>query len=131
MATAKKKEGKKLEKVSALGNPLDEVEQKIKGVISDELMTSWKVSDGMINAILDSTMAVLKDKEIANKVPLFSIVSTMMLFKKAINLKEFLPDTKQDDIYLNAADAEEPPSAGWDTHGKERVLNRPDLVDKF
>lgn len=61
----------------------------MKGIISDELFTSWQVSDSMIGVLLDSAMAVLKDKEINGKVPLFSVVSTMILFDKAIGLKEF------------------------------------------
>ena len=85
----------------------------------------------MIDVILDSTMAVLKDKELGAKVPLFSVASSMMLFQKTINLKDFKPDEKKDDIYLCPEDAEEPKSAGFDNHGKHKALNRPDLVTKF
>ena len=132
MATKKKetKDGKKQEKVTA-ANAADESEPTLREFLMSQLFDQWQVTDAMIDVLLDSTMAVLKDKEIGGRTPQFSVASTLTLVSKAISLKYFPSDRKKDDIYLNAEDAEEPRAPGFDCHGKERVLNRPDLASKF
>ena len=56
---------------------------------------------------MDNTIQVVRDKEINNKVPLFSLISTIEVVSKAINMKAFLADQRKDDGYICAGDGEE------------------------
>ena len=76
-------------------------------------------------------MKVMKNKEIQQKIPLFSLVSTMEVVNKAITMKTFLHDPKLDDRFIHAEDGEEfgPPSQ--DNIGRGRKLNDPSVVSYF
>ena len=52
-----------------------------------EFTTQWEVCDLSIDHVLDKTMKVLKEKEIAMKRPIFACVSATMEMGKAINLR--------------------------------------------
>ena len=82
----------------------------------------------MLNVILDRAMDALKDKEIAQKVPLFSLVSTMEVVNKAITMKEIQSDPKIDDVYICSADGDEVLPPECDNIGKIRKLNAPEVV---
>jgi len=127
--TGKKKEGKKADKAAAL--TVEDAEPHLKDFMTLEMFTSWQVSDTMVSGIIEKVMKVLKDKEIAIRVPQFSVDSTMQLFKKTINYKDFQPDRKKDDIHICKEDAEEMPPPPMDSHGRHRALNKPDLLAKF
>ena len=76
-------------------------------------------------------MIALKNKEIAQKIPLFSLVSTMEVMNKAIDMKAYISDPKADDIHINAADGEEFDPPQCDNIGRGRKLNDPSVVSYF
>ena len=43
----------------------------------------------MVDYLLDKSVNIVKDKEIAKKIPTFSLVSTVMTIKKAINMRSY------------------------------------------
>ena len=83
-----------------------------------QFVTQWQVSDSTIDHVLDKTMHILKEKEIAVKRPLFSCAAALMDMSKAINLKAIEHDERKDDIYLVNSDAEEKPPPREDNIGK-------------
>ncbi len=123
---------KKKETLKAKGTIiLDDEDQTYKDLMSDEMMTAFQVNEATVDMLLDSVMNVLKDKEIAGKIPVFSVVSTMSTMKAAINFKDFTHDKRKDDIYIKAEDGEEylpPPS---DNIATARKLNEPDVVANY
>ena len=88
MASKKKDTGKKGDLAKTQTLIAEDFEPTMRDLISEEQMTSWQVTDTMIEVLLDSTMNVMKNKELAAKVPMFSLVSTMQLFDKAMNMKD-------------------------------------------
>ena len=71
---------------------MEEVDLGYRELMNAEHFNQWQVSEHIVEHLLDKTMTIVKDKEIARKVPCFSIVSTMSTMKKAIDLKEFEHD---------------------------------------
>lgn len=71
---------------------LAEEDLNYRELMLPEHFNQWQVSEHIVEHLLDKTMTIVKDKEIARKVPCFSIVSTMSTMKKAIDLKEFEHD---------------------------------------
>ena len=57
--------------------------------------------------LVDSAVNIVKDKEISKKLPIFSLVSTVMNIKKALDMRSYHSDKRLDDIYIDAADGEE------------------------
>ena len=55
----------------------------------------------------------------------------MEVVNKAINMKVFEPDPRQDDTYISAADGEEFEPPMCDNIGRTRKLNDPSLVTYF
>lgn len=64
-------------------------------------------------------MSIIRDKEINVKVPLFSLVSTMETIKNAIEMKEICPDSRIDDIFIDAADGIEIPPPPKDSISRD------------
>ena len=114
---------KKKELMKANTNMMLEEELTYRELMNEELFTSWQVNEGILDILLDKTMTVIKDKEIAQKVPAFSVVSTMSTMKKAIDLKEFAHDPRKDDIYILAEEGEEFLPPGSDNIGRSRKVN--------
>lgn len=102
---------------------MDEREQDYRDLMADELFNQWSINEHIMESILDQTMGIIRDKEINVKVPLFSLVSTMETIKNAIEMKEIRPDSRKDDIFIDAADGEEIPPPPVDSIGRERQLN--------
>ena len=85
----------------------------------------------MVDYLVDQTMKVMKNKEIQQKIPLFSLVSTMEVVNKAINMKSFVSDPKLDDKFINADDGVEFAPPSQDNIGRGRKLNDPNVVSYF
>ena len=100
-------------------------------VLPDYLTGQWQVNDYIVEVLLDQTMHVLKDKELKKRTPMFSVCSTMALMHKAVGMKEFLPDRRQDDDFIHAEDGEEQSPPPLDNLGAKRKLNDPEIVAKF
>ena len=62
---SKKKEGKKGEDNGGKKIAIDDVEPNYRDLCNEELFNSWQVNSFMVDHLLDMTMKVLKDKEIA------------------------------------------------------------------
>ena len=77
----------------------------------------------MVDYLLDKSVNIVKDKEIAKKIPTFSLVSTVMTIKKAINMRSYKSDPREDDIYINADEGEEVPPPPNDNIGRTRKIN--------
>ena len=80
---------------------------------------------------MKQTIIALKNKEIMQKIPLFSLVSTMEVMNKAIDMKAYKSDPRTDDIYMDAADGEEYQPPQCDNIGRSRKLNDPSVVSYF
>jgi len=72
----------------------------------------------------------LKDKELAKKVPVFSVVSTVSTILSAISMKDFVCDTRKDECYIDVADGEEFLPPPQDSIGRNRQVNPPELIEK-
>mmetsp|Transcript_24476 Transcript_24476/g.30495 ORF Transcript_24476/g.30495 Transcript_24476/m.30495 type:complete len:208 (+) Transcript_24476:41-664(+) len=125
MAT-KKKDGKK---EAAKNQEVEEV--TYRDMCSEEqLFSQWRVSESIIELLLDGAVNIVKDKEIAKKIPAFSLVSTVMTIKKAINMRSYKSDPREDDIYIDAEEGEEMLPPPDDNCGKKRKLNVPEIVEQ-
>lgn len=85
--------------------------------------------DGTVDYLLEKSVNIVKDKEIATKIPTFSLVSTVMTIKKAINMRSYKSDPREDDIYINAEEGEEMHPPPDDNIGRTRKVNAPDVVE--
>ena len=104
MATSKK-EGKKDAAARAAAELRD---RNYRDLLTEEVLFSqWQTADTIVDLLMDKIMGIVKDKELARKVPLFSLVSTMSTVKSTIAMREFIPDARKDDCFLHADDGEE------------------------
>lgn len=85
----------------------EEIELGYRELMSEELFSQWQVNDELIQLLLNKSIQVVRDKEIASKIPSFSVYSTVSTMRKAIGMKEFTRDERSDDIYICAEDGEE------------------------
>ena len=94
-----------------------------KELMSDELFTQWQVNDSLVDYIVDSAFSIMQDKEVKKRVPFFSLISTMAIFHKTIDMKELVRDPRIDDCHLSAGDAEEFLPPPQDNIGRKSKVN--------
>ncbi len=99
-------------------------------MIGDDFMRSWQEGHKTVELLLDGVMNVLKDREISDKIPVFSVISTIATIKSSINFKDFTHDMRKDDMYIKAEDGEEMPPPPQDNISTSRKVNNPDVLAK-
>ena len=68
---------------------VEEKEENFRDLIGENLMKSWQEGHKTVELLLDGVMNVLKDREISDKIPAFSVISTIATIKSSINFKDF------------------------------------------
>ena len=116
------KKGKKLDKAATLAVH-EEHDLTLHDLMIDDHFTQWAVCDHIVDHVVNKAMNSVRDKEIAKKVPLFSLISTMETIKNAIGMKDFIPDKRRDDAFIHADDGQEMPPPVKDSIGRECELN--------
>lgn len=77
---------------------------------------------------MQKTVHIVRDSELAKKLPTFSLVSTMLTMNKALSMQTYHSDHRLDDIYIDAKDGDEMPPPPEDNLGRKRKVNIPALV---
>ena len=61
-----------------------------RDICRDELLFSqWRVADELVGFLVDKSVTIVRDKELAKKLPAFSLNSTMFTIKKAISMQSY------------------------------------------
>ena len=59
------------------------------------------MANDLIESMLDKSVNIVREKDLAKKVPSFSLTSTMLTIKKAMNMRSYCSDKRLDDIHIN------------------------------
>ena len=77
-------------------------EMTYRDLCSEELLfTQWRVADELVEFLVDKSVNIVRDKELAKKIPAFSLNSALLTIKKAISMRSYESDKRLDDEHLD------------------------------